>query len=130
MDRLLVPTDSNGRKCGVDNGVVDLPYLLFFNLEKCIDPRVPLFGCKTPQVCVKECPSTTFIYDEYQCNERTFEEIRQKLICQMNVNKNEIRSCGDINYQIKHEDCARWYLPSKPCKYTLDFQSLSKVSVL
>lgn len=49
LDRLLVPTDSNGRKCGVDNEVVNKPFLVFFNLERCIDPQTPITGCRTPQ---------------------------------------------------------------------------------
>ncbi|XP_031621566.1 CTL-like protein 2 isoform X4 [Contarinia nasturtii] len=114
LDRLLVPTDSSGRKCGVDNGVVNEPYLLFFNLEKCIDPTVPLFGCKTPQVCVRECPTTTFIFDKYQCNPSTFPSIRDKLICQKNENKFDIRDCDDIQNRVDRGSCASWYLPSKP----------------
>lgn len=117
LDRLLVPTDSKGRKCGVDNGVIDKPYLLFFNLEKCIDARVPLFGCKTPQVCVEECPKTAFIYNEFSCNTQSFPGIWRKLICQMGIDKNQIRDCSDLNTRISRGDCARWYLPSKSCKY-------------
>lgn len=117
LDRLLVPTDSKGRKCGVDNGVIDKPYLFFFNLEKCIDARVPLFGCKTPQVCVEKCPTTSFIHDKFQCNDATnFEQIRENLICQMGVNKAQIRNCIEIEERVAKEDCARWYLPSKSCK--------------
>lgn len=111
-----MPTDSNGRKCGVDNGVIDKPYLLFFNLEKCIDPRVPLFGCKTPQVCVRQCPTTSFLYDPFRCNDSTFSQIRSQLVCQMGVAVNQIKSCADIAERIRVGDCARWYLPSTPCK--------------
>ncbi|XP_055298755.1 choline transporter-like 2 isoform X5 [Sitodiplosis mosellana] len=114
LDRLLVPTDSQGRKCGVDNSVINEPYLLFFNLEKCIDARVPLFGCKTPQVCVRECPTTAFIYSEYICNSAKFYEIREKLICQKHVNKFAITDCTAIKRSIDNGDCARWYLPSNP----------------
>lgn len=117
LDRLLVPTDSSGRKCGVDNSVNKKPYLLFFNLERCIDARVPLFGCKTPQVCVENCPTTTFIYSEYECNNNKFYEMRENLICQMGVDKlNDIKSCDNIKYRIDRGDCARWYLPSNSCK--------------
>lgn len=117
LERLLVPADSKGRKCGVDNDVIEQPFLLFFNLEKCIDATVPLFGCKTPQVCVKECPSTTFIFNSGQCTENNVPVIREKLICQMGVNKFDIKSCADIDKRIVDGDCAKWYLPSKPCKY-------------
>lgn len=115
LDRLLVPADSKGRKCGVDNSVIDKPYLLFFNLEKCIDPLVPLHGCKTPQVCVQKCPSTSFIYSEFQCNPSKVAEIRSQLICQMHVQMESIQSCNDITERIKNHECASWYLPSNSC---------------
>lgn len=118
MDRLLVPTDSNGRKCGIDNGVVNKPYLVFFNLEKCIDPTVPIYGCQTPQVCVEQCPSTSFIYDEYKCNDGKIPELRNQLICKLEVDKErQIQSCADISRLIQKEDCARWYLQSNSCKF-------------
>lgn len=123
LDRLMVPTDSMGRKCGVDNGVIDKPYLLFFNLEKCIDARVPLFGCKTPQVCVQQCPTTSFIHNSFQCRDgENFQQIRNQLICQMGVNVAQIQNCQQIEERINRDDCARWYLPSKTCKY---FESYS-----
>lgn len=50
IDRLLVPTNTEGLKCGVDSEVKDEPYLLFFNLAKCVDPLVPITGCPTRQV--------------------------------------------------------------------------------
>lgn len=121
LERLLYPTDSKGRKCGIDNGVIDKKFLLFFNLEKCIDARVPLFGCSTPQVCVEQCPTKSFLHNEYGCNNNNFNQIRNDLICQMGVSKSDIRNCADINNSIIREDCARWYLPSIPCKYFSGF---------
>lgn len=126
LDRLLVPADSKGRKCGVDNNVIDKPYLLFFNLEKCIDPRVPLYGCKTPQVCVEKCPTTSFIYSQFTCNSNTFNQIRSQLICQMDVQMDSIRSCDDIRDRINKQDCASWYLPSNPCM-KLNFHSIYSI---
>lgn len=117
LDRLLVPTDSKNRKCGVDNGVINKPNLLFFNLEKCIDARVPLVGCKTTQVCVEQCPTTSFIYNEYNCNGNTINQIRSQLICEMEVDLAAITDCALINKHINEEKCARWYLPSTKCKY-------------
>lgn len=57
---LLVPRDSEGRRCGLDTEVKDLPYLFFFDLTKCISPTVPFTGCNTPQVCVTKCPTDNF----------------------------------------------------------------------
>ncbi|XP_030745823.1 CTL-like protein 2 isoform X1 [Sitophilus oryzae] len=58
---LLVPTDSNGQRCGLDSAVQDKPYLFFFDLTKCFDLTTAFSGCNTPQVCVKSCPDFVFI---------------------------------------------------------------------
>lgn len=119
LDRLLVPTDSSGRKCGIDNGVYDKPYLLFFNLEKCVDPRVPLFGCKTTQVCVKECPKESFVYNH--CSPQTLDQIRRKLICKDEIDRWTIHSCEQLDIHMKNEECASWYLESNSCKCRICF---------
>ena len=48
--RLINPTDSNGKKCGVDETVKDKPFLFYFDLTRCADPSVFITGCPTPQV--------------------------------------------------------------------------------
>lgn len=120
---MLVPTDSAGRKCGVDNSVINKPHLLFFDLENCIDVQVPLFGCKTPQVCVEKCPTDTFIFPGCGGNPSGAEirQMRQKLICQMGIDVNQIDSCGQIQRHIDRGECARWYMPSKSCMYSSFF---------
>jgi len=114
LDRILVPSDSNGLRCGVDSEVLDKPHLVFFDLAKCADPRVPLTGCNTPQVCVSNCPNETFIFNLNDCQRggaATFGQIRNKLICDIKVNKErDIRSCDDINRLVEASRCARWYL--------------------
>lgn len=50
LNKLLVPTDSFNRKCGMDSGVLNKKNLFFFDLNQCIDPLVPITGCDTPQV--------------------------------------------------------------------------------
>lgn len=49
-ETLLHPKDSSGSRCGFDSHVRDKPYLIFFDLTKCIDPAVVFTGCNTPQV--------------------------------------------------------------------------------
>ncbi|KAG4077520.1 hypothetical protein HA402_002947 [Bradysia odoriphaga] len=112
-DRLLVPTDSQGLKCGVDSEVISKPYLVFFNLERCIDPLVPINGCPTPQVCVEKCPDSIFIYDQSTCSASNLESIKSKLICNRNVDIRTIQSCTAITDLINNDYCASWYLPSE-----------------
>lgn len=116
LDRLLVPTDSEGRKCGVDNEVVNKKYLLFFDLLKCIDPKVPLLGCSTPQICVSECPKTSFFYEERACSPNSIAQILGSLKCKSDVDLSTIRSCNEITRLINDDKCARWYLKSESCK--------------
>lgn len=113
LNKLLVPTDSFNRKCGVDANVKDKRYLFFFNLEKCIDPLVPITGCPTPQVCVSECPTETFVWDNVK-NKLSLDDLKKKLICQTEAYKNGINSIADAEKAILSNRCARWYVKSKP----------------
>lgn len=113
LDRLLVPTDSNGLKCGVDSEVQKEPYLVFFDISECAKYDVPLYGCKTPQVCVKECPTEDFTFVSNTCNPTTVADIRSKLICDHSVQKNQL-NCNDIQSLIDRRRCARYYLKSVP----------------
>uniref|UniRef100_A0A336K006 CSON001358 protein n=1 Tax=Culicoides sonorensis TaxID=179676 RepID=A0A336K006_CULSO len=118
LNRLLVPSDSSGLRCGVDSEVLDRPYLVFFDLGKCADPKVPLTGCPTPQVCVEKCPTEKFVWDVTQCNTfNNFESFKAGLICDIKVNKNNIKNCKQIDELVEAERCAKWYLNSQSCKH-------------
>lgn len=114
LSRLLVPTDSEGRKCGIDNGVLNKPYLVFFNIEKCISASVPLRGCQTPQVCVQKCPNESFYFKAEACK-GDVEAMRKQMICKPSVDISK-QNCDQIEELIKAELCAQWYLPSRSCK--------------
>nr|CAD7396533.1 unnamed protein product [Timema cristinae] len=107
--RLLLPTDSQGRKCGLDTDVIDKPYLFFFDLTRCIRSNVVLNGCPTPQVCVKSCPEQNFIYS----NLSSLETIRQDIICKTSINVSSILTVDEFTGHVDREDCARYYLSSK-----------------
>lgn len=49
IQKLLAPIDSRGARCGMDSDVADKPYLVFFDLSKCLSPGTPIVGCPTPQ---------------------------------------------------------------------------------
>lgn len=116
LNKLLVPRDSEGFQCGQDSEVIDQKYLVFFDLSKCADPFVPINGCKTPQVCVKECPKETFLHSPGACNSEGVENYKKKLVCTRAVNLNMAKDCKDIDDLIAAEKCSRWYLKSQPCK--------------
>ncbi|XP_076308432.1 choline transporter-like protein 1 [Tachypleus tridentatus] len=79
--QLLHPTDSDGRICG-EGDLVDKPYLFSFDLTKCIKGfSSVLDGCPTQQVCVKNCPNTTFSTFNFLMLYQNEELIKEKLIC-------------------------------------------------
>lgn len=128
LDRLLVPTDSQNNRCGVDSNVLNKPYLFFFDLSRCVDITVPINGCPTPQVCVEKCPEEPFLFDMLGPNE-PIENIKNLLICDVNVNKNDITTYEIAKEFVDNNRCARWYLQSVPCKYVL-LSSLSFIKSL
>ncbi|KAH8247236.1 hypothetical protein KR038_000744 [Drosophila bunnanda] len=113
LNKLMVPTDSFNRKCGIDSGVLNKKNLFFFNLEQCIDPLVPLTGCPTPQICVEKCPSQTFVWDTMK-NSLSFEDLHSRLICLTEETKAQIRNKDQMNDAIQKNLCARWYIKSAP----------------
>ncbi|XP_017472269.1 PREDICTED: CTL-like protein 2 [Rhagoletis zephyria] len=113
LNKLVVPTDSFNRKCGIDSSVLDKKYLFFFDLGKCIDPVVPLTGCPTQQVCVESCPTQTFIWDRLK-DRLSFPELKERLICLTEADKNNLRDINGIQRAIDNERCARWYMKSAP----------------
>jgi solute carrier family 44 (choline transporter-like protein), member 2/4/5 len=117
LDRILIPRDTDGYQCGHDSEVVDKPYLMFFDLAKCADPLVPLNGCPTPQTCVKECPTESFLYNKETCRS-DINTYKSKLICSRNVNIRDITSCDQVEKYIEEEKCAEEYLKSTSCKLT------------
>ncbi|XP_052896264.1 choline transporter-like 2 isoform X2 [Anopheles moucheti] len=107
LNRLLVPIDSDGRKCGVDSEVHDEPYLMFFNITECAKIDVPISGCSTTQVCVKQCPTEDFDFETANCNPSNLNEIRTKLICKQTVKKTDLKTCQIIGEYIKNKRCAQ-----------------------
>ncbi|GAB0099962.1 Choline transporter-like 2 [Sergentomyia squamirostris] len=113
LDRLLVPTDSRNNRCGVDSNVLNKPYLFFFDLSRCVDITTPINGCPTPQVCVDKCPEESFLFDVVSQN-IPIADLRTRLICDVDVNKDDITSYGMAKDLVDNNRCARWYLQSVP----------------
>jgi choline transporter-like protein 2/4/5 len=118
LDKLLVPRDTNGYQCGQDSEVIDKPNLLFFDLSKCADPLVPIEGCPTPQICVKECPKNTFVHSKNLCNSEGVQSYRKKLFCTKEVADSDLGSCDSIDIRVQNKQCAEWYMKSEPCKFS------------
>ncbi|XP_063226689.1 choline transporter-like 2 isoform X2 [Bacillus rossius redtenbacheri] len=107
--RLLKPTDSRGRKCGLDQGVEDKPYLFFFDLTKCVHIDVLATGCPTPQVCVATCPSVTHLEE---CTDPA--KCASYLICRPGIVVDSSTTPQRLQELYNNEDCARIYFESTP----------------
>lgn len=112
--RLVYPTDTRGNICGYGE-YSDRPKLIFFDLLACskMGHDVAKFGCPTPQMCVKECPKTNYVYLESVIKERNkknqkIESERNKLICKYGVDKMS-ESITDL---VKTGKCAAYYMKS------------------
>lgn len=116
-----MPRDSEGYQCGQDSEVLEEKFLFFFDLSKCANPIVPVNGCPTQQVCVKECPSKSFLHDIEKCKEDVT-EYKKNLICRRDVDLSRVNDCNAIDKLIYEEKCAKWYLKSEPCKLIIYFE--------
>ncbi|KAJ8734636.1 hypothetical protein PYW08_013886 [Mythimna loreyi] len=111
IQKLLAPIDSRGARCGMDSGVKDKPYLVFFDISKCLQPGSPIVGCPTPQVCVEECPSKTVLFKS-EMTQANFAELKPHMVCKNDVDVTTMtyeQAIANIN----DEKCAKYVLRSQ-----------------
>ncbi|CAH0699204.1 unnamed protein product [Spodoptera exigua] len=111
IEKLLAPIDTTGARCGLDSSVKDKPYLVFFDISKCLSPGTPIVGCPTPQVCVPNCPSRTIIFGA-EMNEQNFGAYRSDMVCTYDVNVNTLTYTQAVEY-ISKGKCAPYVLESQ-----------------
>ncbi|XP_075226187.1 choline transporter-like 2 [Lycorma delicatula] len=113
-NKLIVPADSEGRRCGQDSGVSGKPYLLFFDLTQCATPNVLFDGCATTQLCVEKCPDTEWTAYVYINEMKPFDasEVQNKLICKTRDIALTVTDVEKLKVVINNGQCAPWYLPS------------------
>lgn len=61
---------------------------------------------------MKNCPSEDFHFDVYRNGK--FSVLLEKLICKIEIHKEEIRDVAQVDRLIKSGKCAEWYLASMP----------------
>ncbi|XP_020916237.1 choline transporter-like protein 4 isoform X2 [Exaiptasia diaphana] len=112
LNRLLLPTDSQGKSCGRD--YPDKKYLVFFDITKCVAPTnlAKNFGspkCHTPQVCVSKCPSKNQPGASVDLNAKD-------MICKPGITPkdNNIQTKLEL---VKEGKCAPYYLASSQILY-------------
>lgn len=95
-------------KCGADESSTK-PYLLYFDVQQCY----PTVECKTPSICVSQCPQNKFVLKKDECTPDNLEEIKIKLICVDNVNIDKFTTCDEVQAAITKKTCAGWYFASE-----------------
>ncbi|XP_038209428.1 choline transporter-like 2 isoform X2 [Zerene cesonia] len=114
VEKLLAPIDTKGRRCGLDSGLENKPYLIFFNIAKCLAPGTPITGCPTTQVCVEKCPTNTILLEkELRLNPSTFETLRPSMVCTDEVNIQTMTSSQALQY-MQEDKCASFLISSQP----------------
>ncbi|CAI4225944.1 unnamed protein product [Auanema sp. JU1783] len=119
-ERLLTPTDSFGRRCGTmrpnSYNYTTRPYLLYFDITKCISYATALGGCQTSQVCVEKCPSEYFSYLQLQSvSPAEFQsKVYSNLYCADNVDKSTITSFPVLRQLVQSKQCISYTVNSAP----------------
>ncbi|XP_041369182.1 choline transporter-like protein 4 isoform X2 [Gigantopelta aegis] len=115
--KYLHPTDSEGNICG-HGKFSDRPYLMYFDLIQCgmMGLKIIKTGCPTPQVCVKECVSTNYVFTETIAYElsarRRLVQHRKKMVCKYHINP--VTTKIGIRQLVLKEKCAAYYVKSTP----------------
>lgn len=118
LHSLIVPVDSNGRKCGEDAEVKNASYLVYIDIRNCHS----ITNCDIESVCRKECPSLDyFAYSlekkEAIQNGKGPKDLKDRMICTSDklleaaVNDN---SWTKLDNLVKAGKCAEFYFKSEP----------------
>ncbi|CAK1599547.1 unnamed protein product [Parnassius mnemosyne] len=113
VETLLAPIDSRGHRCGLDSGLEDKKYLMFFDLTRCLSPGTPITGCPTQQVCVNKCPDQTIMFQTKISDASSFEQVRSSMVCTEGVNVQTMTYTQALQ-NIKDGKCASYVLKSQP----------------
>lgn len=66
---------------------------------------------------MEQCPTEKFLWHIHECDSSNFQLYKSKLICDIKVKKDSIKSCSDIEMLMSAQRCAKWYLTSQSCKF-------------
>jgi hypothetical protein len=69
------------------------------------------------KVCVEKCPDTDFAASYYLASKKDLDSLKKQLICKYEVDMSKIRSHNDVQALIDKNECAAWYIHSRPRKF-------------
>ena len=109
---MIYPTNSKGQICGRGDNA-NKPYLLFFDLTRCLNPAVLALGCRTTQVCVSQCPQEKYsgVLDLQYRSSEAVKETLKPFCANMTQSRWDRLTARQL---IEDELCPAWLLPSTP----------------
>ena len=109
--QIIYPTDTRGNICGRGE-LKDRPYLLFFDLTRCLNPAVLVSGCPTEQVCVAKCPDK--MYSGWAAYKSGLAQSNIKEVMRPTCVKMPNEEWDKLSVEQLFEDniCPAWVLPS------------------
>ena len=92
----------------------DKPYLLFFDLTKCVSYVTVLTGCPTRQVCVKSCPTNYYTYLQLQTasSQEITAAVQNKVYCDESIEKNTITTFAQLKNYVDTGWCTAYTVKS------------------
>ncbi|KJH41925.1 hypothetical protein DICVIV_12108 [Dictyocaulus viviparus] len=121
-ERLILPTDTTGRRCGGSReksyNLTNQPYLYYFDITKCISYSTALGGCQTPQWV----DVNNLFFNEYHIKIRlksfvsffSIVKMMTSLYCIDEVDKNSITSFSVLRNYVQQQKCASYTVKSAP----------------
>ncbi|XP_032094883.1 choline transporter-like protein 4 [Thamnophis elegans] len=114
--QVIYPRNSTGSYCGIGSNR-DKPYLLYFNLMKCVVEANPLaiamkgLQCPTPQICVANCSSKFWTVLPDALSKKP-PEVWDQTMCQPSIDLQTTKLT--ISEILSQQLCLPFTIPTKP----------------
>lgn len=72
-------------------------------------------------MCVEKCPDTDFAASYYLTGSKDLNQLKKQLICKYEVDLSKINSHAAVKDLIDKNECAAWYIHSRPRKFLFCF---------
>ncbi|KAK9405754.1 choline transporter-like 4 [Crotalus adamanteus] len=131
--QVIYPRNSTGSYCGI-GGNRDKPYLLYFDLMKCVVEANPLamamkgLQCPTPQICVATCSSKfwTLLPTDLVSPHKKPSDVWNQTVCQPSIDLETTKLT--VSQILNQQLCPRFTIPTEPViNRCLPFFNISEV---
>ncbi|XP_039192564.1 choline transporter-like protein 4 [Crotalus tigris] len=131
--QVIYPRNSTGSYCGI-GGNRGKPYLLYFDLMKCVVEANPLamamkgLQCPTPQICVATCSSKfwTLLPTDLVSPHKKPSDVWNQTVCQPSIDLETTKLT--VSQILNQQLCPRFTIPTEPViNRCLPFFNISEV---